>query len=104
MLKKHEAVSVKDLKHVHHEDVPYVYGNADFSDLKGLHFRCKIYHGKVRKVRFLVKDSEFVDGRAWAKTRPRGKEHEGLELDAAATAPPPPDPLTPHFVKVPKQP
>lgn len=103
LIEDHAATSVKDLKHVHHEDIPYVYGNADFVDIKGLHFRCKIYHGQVRKVRFLVKDPEFVNGRAWAKDRPHGPEHEGLELDAAASAPPPLDHPSPHFVRVPQQ-
>lgn len=104
LIEEHGATSVRDLKHVHHEDIPYVYGNADFSDINGLHFRCKIYHGKVRKVRFLVKDPEFVDGRAWAKDRPHGQEHEGLEMDAAAAAPPPLDHPSPHFVRVPQEP
>lgn len=104
LIEEHAATNVNDLKHVHHEDIPYVYGNADFKDINGLHFRCKIYNGKVRRVRFLVKDPEFVNGRAWAKERPHGPEHEGLELDAAASAPPPLDHPSPHFVRVPQQP
>jgi hypothetical protein len=42
-----------------------------------------------------------VNGRAWAKDRPQGAEHEGLELDEPAMSAPPPDPASPHFVRVP---
>lgn len=64
MLSEAEALSLRDLKVRRHDDVPYVYGNADFSDIKGIHFRCKIYHDKVRELRYLVKDPEYVNGRA----------------------------------------
>ena len=104
LLQEHAATSVRDLKHVHHEDDPYVYGNADFEDINGLHFRCKIYKGEIQRVRFLVRDPEYVNGRAWSKERSHGVEHEGLELDAPAMAPPPLDHPSPHFIRVPQQP
>ena len=60
----HGAQTIRDIKVHHHDHVPYVYGNADFSDAVGVHFRCHAYYEKVRTLRYLVKDPEYVDGRA----------------------------------------
>ncbi len=98
----HGAQKTRDIEFRHHDDVPYVYGNADFSDAVGVHFRCRVYHEKVRSLRFLVKDPEYEDGRAWSKERPRGAAHYDLQLDEAAKSPPPHDPATPHFERVPQ--
>ena len=98
----HGAQRIRDIEVHHHDHVPYVYGNADFSDAVGVHFRCRVYHEKVRSFRYLVKDPEFENGRAWSKERPHGAAHNDLQLDDAAKSPPPHDPATPHFVRVPK--
>lgn len=84
-----------------HDNVPYVYGVADFADIDGIKFRCKVFEEKVREVMYLVKDPEYVNGRAWSKTRPRGAEHSALQLDEPAMSAPPLDHPSPHFVRVP---
>ncbi len=104
MVKENAALNIRDIRVRRHEDLPYVYGTADFEDAKGIHFRCKVFREKVEKVSYLVKDPEFVNGRAWATERPRGAAHEGLTLDEAALSPPPPAPESPHFVRVPQKP
>ena len=60
----HGAQKIRDIEFHYHDHVPYVYGNADFSDAVGVHFRCHAYYEKVRTLRYLVKDPEYVDGRA----------------------------------------
>jgi hypothetical protein len=104
MVEKRAALDIRETRVRRHDDVPYVYGTADFEDIKGLHFRCKVFMEEVKEVTYLVKDPEFVDGRAWATDRPQGAVHEGLELDEAALSAPPPVPESPHFVRVPQKP
>jgi hypothetical protein len=101
LMSNHGAQEIRVTLVRRHDHVPYVYGNADFSDATGVHFRCRVYHEKVRAVRYLVKSSHMASGRAWAKARPHGAEHHDLQLDDAAKTPPPLDPAEPHFQHVP---
>lgn len=96
------SLAIHDIEVHHHDRVPYVYGNADFSDAIGVHFRCRVYHEKVRALRYLVKDPTLRKGRAWSKERPHGAARYDLQLDEAAKTPPPHDPATPHFQRVPQ--
>lgn len=101
------ALEVRDIevrRHVErdHEGVPFVYGNADFADATRVHFRCRVFNEKVTSVSYLVKDPEFVDGRAWSKERPHGAGHHDLMLDEPAKSPPPANPVSPHFERVPQ--
>ena len=98
----HDAQNVRDISVHHHDGVPFVYGNADFVDAVGVHFRCRVYHEKVRTLRYLVNDPQYENGRAWSKERPRDAPHYDLKLDEAAMAPPPHNPATPHFERVPQ--
>lgn len=97
-----QSASETDVLHVRrHDNVPYVYGKADFEDINGVHFRCKVFEEKVREVMYLVKDPEYVNGRAWSKDRPRGNQHSEIVLDEPAMSAPPLDHPSPHFVRVP---
>ncbi len=101
LMSNHSAQEIRDVKVIRHERVPFVYGNADFPDATGVHFRCKVYNNNFRELLYLVKDPTMAKGRAWVKTRPRGAEHNGLQLDDAAKMPPPLNPADPHFQRVP---
>jgi hypothetical protein len=101
LMSSHGAQEIRDVEVHHHDGVPYVYGNADFSDATGVHFRCRVYHEKVRTLRYLVNDPSMVNHRVWVKARPHGAAHHGLQLDDAAKAAPPLDPAEPHFERVP---
>lgn len=101
MMSGHSATDVDDLRVRRHDDVPFVYGTANFADIKSIHFRCKVFEEMVREVMYLVKDPEYVDGRAWSKDRPHGEAPSDLVLDDAAMSPPPLDHPSPHFVRVP---
>ncbi|NDV63607.1 hypothetical protein G0Q06_14190 [Puniceicoccales bacterium CK1056] len=97
-----QSATETEVVHVRrHDDVPYVYGKANFEDINGLHFRCKVWKEKVREVMYLVKDPEYVNGRAWSKKRPHGNTHKDVVLDEPAMSPPPLDHPSPHFVRVP---
>lgn len=97
-----KALAIRDLKVRRHDDVPYVYGNADFDDIKNLHFRCKVRRDALQDVRYLVKDPEYVDGRMWVSDRPQGNAHENFVLDEPAMSAPPPVSSGPHFIRPPK--
>jgi hypothetical protein len=101
LMSGHGAQEIRDVKVIRHHRVPFVYGNADFSDATGVHFRCRVYNEMVRAIRYLVKNPSMASGRAWAKARPHGAEHRDLQLDDAAKTPPPLDPAEPHFQPVP---
>ena len=96
------AQEIHDVVIRRHRTRPHVYGNADFPDAAGVHFRCTVYHDKVVDIHYLVKDPKVFGGRAWQKARPSGEaHHEDLELDDAAMMPPPQNPPDPHFQPVP---
>jgi hypothetical protein len=101
LMSSHGAQEIRDVNVIRHDHAPFVYGNADFSDATGVHFRCSVYHEKVRAIRYLVKNPSMGSGRAWAKARPHGAEHRDLQLDDAAKMPPPQNPPDPHFQPVP---
>lgn len=101
MMQNQGAIELRDIDFTRMRDVPYVFGNADFPDATGLHFRCRVYDERVTSVRYLVRDPEGMDQRAWVSTRPRGDETVGIVLDDAAKAPPAPAEVEPHFERVP---
>ena len=101
LMSSHGAQEIHDVVIRRHRTRPHVYGNADFPDAAGVHFRCTVYHDKVVDIHYLVKNSHMASGRAWAKARPHGAEHNDLQLDDAAKMPPPLDPAEPHFQHVP---
>ena len=102
MISKRGATEVRDLLVRYYSNTPHVYGNADFPDINGLHFRCTLLGDKVDEVAYLVRDPDYENGRAWATERPHGAENEGLTLDEKAMTPPPPNPPSPEFVRVPQ--
>ena len=95
-----EALEVRDLQVHFHGHLRFVYGNADFDDIAGVHFRCRVFDERVRELWYLVKSPNVRDGRGWARKRPHGAEHEGLELDKAAISTPTPIAPSPHFIHV----
>lgn len=98
-----KALDIRDLKVRRHDDVPCVYGNADFADIKNIHFRCEVRRDTLQEVRYLVKDPEFSNGRMWVTERPQGKaQQEILFLDEPAMSAPPPVSPGPHFIRVPQ--
>lgn len=101
MIENANAVDVRDMDARDHEDRNYAYGTADFADLQDLHFRCRVSNGKVIRVQYLVRDPEFVNGRAWTEDRPEPTKHEIFELDEAAKSSPPPIAPSPKFERVP---
>lgn len=96
------AQAIRDLKVRRHDDVPYVYGNVDFADIKNIHFRCKVRHDALQDVRYLVSDPDYVDGRMWVDERPQGTPRESIILDEPAMAAPPLVSSGPHFIRAPE--
>lgn len=101
MLDNRDVLAVHDMDTRDHEDRDYAYGTADFADIENLHFRCRISDGEVIKVQYLVRDPEFVDGRAWTEDRPQPVDHELFEFDEAAKSSPPPIAPAPKFERGP---
>ena len=81
--------------------IRFVYGVANFEDLSGVRFRCRVFRDKVISLGFLVKDPEFIDETIWVNQRPTGTEGQGVVLDEDAMALPPVGPATPRFEKAP---
>lgn len=96
------AIAFRDFEVTYHRHVLFVYGTVDFEDINGIHVQCWIDQSAVREVRYLVRDPDVASGRGWSKSRPHGPEHEGLEMDAPAKAPPPTTNPGAHFIKVPQ--
>ena len=108
MLNQEGALDVRDV-HVRrrvdprNEKVPYAFGTADFSDAKGVHFRCRVFQEKAYEVKYLVKDPELEGARGWSTDRSHQDEHHGINLDEAAKSLPPTEISSPHFERVPGQ-
>lgn len=81
--------------------IRFVYGVANFADLAGVRFRCRVFRDKVISLGFLVKDPEYIDGTIWVDQRPTGTEGQGAVPDEDAMALPPVGPATPRFEKAP---
>lgn len=96
------ANNLRDMKVRWRNQIPFVYGAADFDDIKNVKFFCQINKNTVGMVRYLVRAPRAASGRAWVATRPQGSQQEELELDAAATTPPPADVPDPKFITVPQ--
>jgi len=96
------AMNLRNIAVRRHDHVPYVYGDADFSDASNVHFRCRVYEDQVRNVRYMVRNPELENGRAWSEVRPQGNEHEGLDLDEPAMMAPPAGVDLPKFELVPQ--
>jgi len=96
------ALDVRNTLVRRQEQVPYVYGDADFADANAVHFRCRVFEGKVGSLRYMVKNAEYESGRAWSTERPQGDAHAGLELDEPAMTPPATEDPGPKFEMVPK--
>ncbi len=102
MLQNQGATELRDIDFNRIREVPFLFGNADFPDAKDLHFRCRVYQGRVTSVEYLVRDPAGMDQRAWVVLRPRGADVGGLELDETAKALPAPPEVTPHFERPPE--
>lgn len=100
MLNNRDATDVRDMDARDHEDRDYAYGTANFSDMNNLHFRCRVSNGEVIGVQYLVRDPDYVNGRAWTKNRPHADKHEDFVLDEAAKSSPPPIATAPKFERV----
>ncbi|SFB83089.1 hypothetical protein [Tropicimonas isoalkanivorans] len=96
-----ETVKIEQLRR--HDNVPFVYGAADFADAQGVHFRCRVYDDRVTEVRFLVSDPSLLDGAIWSEDRPSGPTTEPTELTDAAMAPPAVEAAEPRFEKPPME-
>ncbi|MEQ3708083.1 MAG: hypothetical protein ABNH23_01860 [Tateyamaria sp.] len=96
------ASNLRDMKVRWRNQIPFVYGAADFDDIKNVKFFCQINKNTVGMVRYLVRAPRAASGRAWVAARPQGSQTEELELDAAATTPPPADVPDPKFITVPQ--
>lgn len=95
------AISLNEVDFRRHDEVPFVYGDAEFADGARAHFRCRVYHNRVTSVRYLTGDRLNKGDRAWTKERPAGSEFHALELDEAARTAPAPAEIEPNFEKVP---
>ena len=102
MVEAHSATAVSDLDVRRPEDSPYVYGTADFEDIKGITFRCDMFKGEVNDVEYLVKDPDYVDATKWVAERPRGAAVVTPDKPAAST--PVPVAPSPQFQKAPQKP
>jgi hypothetical protein len=92
---------IRNVEVLRHDGVPFVFGDIDFPDAPGLHFRCWVYHDAVRAIDYLVNDSNSASGQSWTGDRPHGAVTPSVEPDAAAKAPPPDGEFAPHFEKPP---
>lgn len=101
LLTNYGAESVQTDEVRRHDQVPFVYGTTDFADVKGVHFRCRVYNDKVTSMRYLVVDTENMVGTGWAIARPHETAPVELELDENAKAAPPTGTFEPHFEAVP---
>jgi len=101
MMETEEALEVRNLKVRRPEDKTFVYGDADFKDIERLHFRCRVHNDELQQIRYLVRDPDYVNGRAWAKDRPHPAKHEQFDLDEASMSAPPPIAPSPQFERVP---
>lgn len=101
MFEKQGAKAVASLDYRRHDRVPYVYGDASFDKVPLIHFRCRIYQGRVTSVKYLVPDPNLAGGKGWVKIRPPKHKPEDAVLDEASKAPPPETLVEPHFEKVP---
>ena len=81
--------------------IRFVYGIANFADSGNVHVRCRIYREKVVSLSYLVRDSEFINGKRWVQRRPRGTDHQDLVPDEDAMALPPVAPASPRFERAP---
>lgn len=81
--------------------IRFVYGIANFADSGNVHVRCRVYRDKVISLSYLVRDSEFIEGKRWVQRRPRGTDHQGIAPDEDAMALPPVAPATPRFERAP---
>ena len=102
MTEERAASNLRDMKVRWRNQIPFVYGAADFDDIKNVKFFCQVNKNSVGMVRYLVRAPRAASGRAWVATRPQGSPTEELELDAAATTPPPEDVPDPKFITVPQ--
>lgn len=101
LLTNYGAESVQTDEVRRHDQKPYVYGTTDFSDVKGVHFRCGVYREKVTSMRYLVVDTERARGTGWAIARPHKTAPIKIELNENAKAAPPAGTFEPHFEAVP---
>lgn len=95
------ATSVYDIGVRRHNELPFAYGDADFSDATKVHFRCKVFQGKVDAIHFLVQHPMDDGARLWSTERPHGDEHVDMPLDDKAMAPPQVIEGSPKFERVP---
>ena len=102
MTEQRAASNLRDMKVRWRNQIPFVYGAADFADIKNVKFFCQVNKNSVGMVRYLVRSPRAASGRAWVATRPQGTQQEELELDAAAITPPPADVPDPKFITVPQ--
>ena len=98
---KYGATAFHDVVVRRHNELPFVYGNADFSDASNVHFRCKVFQGKLEAVHFLVRHPMDQYARLWTTERPHDKEHVNMQLDEKAMSPPPTAIGSPKFERVP---
>ena len=98
----YSATSVYEVGVRRYHELPFVYGDADFSDATKVHFRCKVFQDKVESIHFLVQHPMDDNARLWSTERPHGDQHVDLPLDDKAMAPPQYIEGSPVFERVPQ--
>jgi len=101
-----ETYGGQDIRNVavyHGEGVPFVFGDADFPEVAGVQFRCRVYQGRVWSVEYL--DPNAGNGTDWAALSPEdAPPPEASPYMPAGDAPAAPakgaaptDEIRPHF-------
>lgn len=75
------GLAIHDVEVRREDRAPSVQGVVEFSDSAGVRFRCRVYNGEVRSLRYLVRNPTVADGWLWVAERPEGAAEAGPPRD-----------------------
>jgi hypothetical protein len=91
------ALAIQDVEVRREDRAPSVQGIAEFPDSAGVRFRCRVYNGEVRSLRYLVRNPTVADGWLWVAERPEGAAEAGPTRDGPAPPPAPDERVLPAW-------